>query len=426
MRTEIEVLIPVEKAGLSFRNPFIIASGPASKTITQIQEAERSGWGGVSIKLTIEPEPYINRNPRYRWLDESGIHIFTLESRLNLQEGLRLVEAGRKTTKDIIIFANITYAGEKGIQGWADMAQTFEKAGAHAIEINFCCPNMSFNLDAIGKTKEGRLATGASLGSNPEVVSAITKAIKERVRIPVFAKLTPESGNIGEVAMAAVDAGADGVCGTGNRLGVPPIDIYHPEKNIYRLQKGTSLGCISGPWLKPLALRDVLQMRQAIGIEPTIIGTGGVQNFEDAIEMSLVGADLIGICTAVMTEGFDILPALVKDVKSYLNETDRDSFSEIRDQAIPYFMSASELTLIPGYAQVIDEKCVGCKLCAKIGHCHAIEIIEKKAVIKREECLGCSTCVDVCPKDAIEMALFEFGISHPATFMEATKAESSA
>ena len=407
MNSDNDVLIPVEKAGLSFRNPFIIASGPASKTISQIQKAERSGWGGVSIKLTIEPEPYINRNPRYSWLDESGIHIFTLESRLNLQQGLRLVAAGRQKTKELILFANITYTGEKGLQGWADMAKKFEDAGAHAIEINFCCPNMSFNLDAIGKTKAGRPATGASLGSNPEVEAAITKAIKECVHVPVFAKLTPEAGNIGEVALAAVDAGADGVCGTANRLGVPPIDIYHPEKSLYRLQEGTSLGCISGPWLKPLALRDVLQMRQAIGEEATIIGTGGVQNFEDAVEMALVGADLIGICTAVMTKGFDILPALVKDVKKYLRETGRDSFSEIRDRALPYFMSAAELTLIPGYALVMDEKCVGCKLCAKIGHCCAIEIIEKKAVIKREECLGCSTCVDVCPKNAIEMVLFE-------------------
>ncbi len=407
MKSKIDLSMPVEKAGLSFRNPFIVASGPVSKTIGQIQQAERAGWGGVSIKLTIEPEPYINRNPRYRWLAENGVHIFTLESRLNLQQGLRLVEAVRKTTNEIILFANITYSGEKGLQGWADMAEQFEDAGAHAIEINFCCPNMSFNLDAIGEAKGGRPATGASLGSNPEVVFAITKAVKERVRIPVFAKLTPEGGNIGEVALRAVEAGADGVCGTGNRLGVPPIDIYHPERNIYRLQGGTSLGCISGPWLKPLALKDVLQMRRTIGVKPTIIGTGGVQNFKDAVEMALVGADLIGICTAVMTKGFDILPALVKNVKTYLSETGRNSFSEIRDGALPYFVSATELTLIPGYARITEEKCVGCKLCAKIGHCYAIEIIEKKAVVKREECLGCSTCVDVCSKDAIEMISFE-------------------
>ena len=289
------------------------------------------------------------------------------------------------------------------MDGWAEFEKKFENAGAHAIEINFCCPNMSFNLDAIGEEKEGRPSTGASLGSNVEVVKMITRAIKESVNIPVFAKLTPEGGNIGEVAKGAVDAGADGVCSTGNRLGVPPIDIYNPENIVYRLQEYTSLGCIRGPWLKPLALRDVLQMRTAIGPECTIIGTGGVRNFTDAVEMGMVGADLIGVCTAVMLLGFDILPRIIRDLKRYLQDTGRDSFADIRDVALPYFKTAMELTMIPGYARVIDEKCVACGFCTRIAHCNAIEIIDEKAVVRRDRCLGCSTCVDICPRDAIEM-----------------------
>ena len=402
-----DIIMPIKTAGLTFKNPFIVASGPASKDVSQLVQAEKSGWGGVSIKLTIDPEPYISRNPRYRWLDDSDIHIFTLEKRLNLEQGLKLIEAGREQTKDLILFANITYAGDKGLDGWAELARKFENAGAHAIEINFCCPNMSFNLDAIGEEKNGRLSTGASLGSNVEVVKMITRAIKESVNIPVFAKLTPEGGNIGEVAQGAVDAGADGVCGTGNRLGVPPIDIYNPEKILYRLQEYTSLGCISGPWLKPLALRDVLQMRTAIGPNHTIIGTGGVRNFADAVEMGMVGAVLIGICTAVMLLGFDILPRIMRDLKKYLQETGRHSFADIRDVALPYFKTATELTMIPGYARMIDEECTGCGICARIAHCHAIEIIDQKAVVRRDECLGCSTCVDICPRGAMEMHIRE-------------------
>jgi dihydroorotate dehydrogenase/Pyruvate/2-oxoacid:ferredoxin oxidoreductase delta subunit len=400
-----DIVMPIETAGLTFKNPFIVASGPASKDVSQLIQAEKSGWGGVSIKLTIDPEPYISRNPRYRWLDDAGIHIFSLEKRLNLEQGLRLVEAGRAQTKDLILFANITYAGEKGLDGWLELARKFETAGAHAIEINFCCPNMSFNLDVIGENKEGRPSTGASLGTNVEVVKMITQAIKGTVNIPVFAKLTPEAGNIGEVATSAVNAGADGVCGTANRLGVPPIDIYNPAKIAYRLQEYTSLGCISGPWLKPLALRDILQMRTAIGPEHTIIGTGGVRNCVDAVEMGMVGADLIGICTAVMLLGFDILPRIMRDLNRYLQETGRNSFADIRDVALPYFKTAAELTVIPGYARVINENCVACGFCTRIAHCNAIEIIDEKAVVRRDKCLGCSTCVDICPRDAIEMVV---------------------
>ncbi|HIE50490.1 MAG TPA: hypothetical protein EYP85_01915 [Armatimonadetes bacterium] len=398
-----DLLMPVEKAGLLFRNPFIIASGPASKTVEQIQQAEQAGWGGLSIKLTFDPEPYINPAPRYRWLAEEGIHIFSLETRLNLQQGLRLVEAGRKGTKEIVILANITYVGEKGLSGWAEMAKQFEEAGAHAIELNFCCPNMSFNLDAIGETQRSTPSTGASLGVSEPVVFAITKAVKESVHLPVFAKLTPEGGNIGEVAQSAIDAGADGVCTTANRLGVPALNIYHPQRSIYRLQEGTSLGCISGPWLKPLALKDVLQMRKTIGPDPVIIGTGGVHTFREAVEMALVGADLIGVCTAVMLKGFGVLSEMVKGIKKYLRETGRNSFSEIRDGALPYFKPVTELILIPGQAEVREEKCVGCGRCVVIAHCEALEMAGEKAVVRKEKCLGCSTCVDVCPKGAIAM-----------------------
>ncbi|MGQ9631532.1 MAG: 4Fe-4S binding protein [bacterium] len=398
-----DILLPVERAGLMFRNPFIVASGPASKNIDQIVRAEGSGWGGISIKLTFDPEPYISRNPRYLWLRDRGIHIFTLETRLKLDEGLRLVEEGRRRTQEIVIFANITYSGEGGPWGWVNMARKFESAGAHAIELNFCCPNMSFNLDAMGGGDGSRPSSGASLGSNPEVVRSIAGAVKGGVGIPVFAKLTPEAGNIGDVARAAISAGADGVCGTGNRLGVPPIDIYHPERTAYRLQGGTSLGCISGPWLKPLALRDVLQMRRALGPEPTIVGTGGVRNFRDAVEMAMVGADLIGICTEVMLRGFDILHRIVRDTKKYLSEVGKDSFAEIRDLAIPGFKTAEELIVLPGRARVIGELCNGCGACARIAHCRAIELINEKAVVDAERCIACSTCVDICPRDAIEM-----------------------
>ena len=402
----VEPLISLEKAGLSFRNPFIIASGPASKTVEQLEEAERAGWGGVSIKLTFDPEPYINPLPRYRWLSRPGIHIFSLEARLNIEQGLRLVEEGRRRTRELIIFANITYVGEKGVEGWAEMAKRFEEAGAHAIELNFCCPNMSFNLDMIGEAETERPSTGASLGLNERAVFLITREVKRSVKIPVFAKLTPEGGNIGEIAKIAVDAGADGVCGTANRLGVPPIDIYHPQRNVYRLVEGNSLGCMSGPWIKPLALRDVLQMRNAVGPEPVVVGTGGVEAFQDAIEMAMVGADLIGICTAVMLKGYGILSEMVKGVKRYLQERGKTSFLQIRDEALPHFKPVTELKLIPGYARVMEERCVGCGRCETIAHCYAIEMRDGKAVVDREKCLGCSTCVDICPRNAVEMVMY--------------------
>ncbi|MCP4401058.1 MAG: hypothetical protein GY801_27645, partial [bacterium] len=209
MTTDSDILMPVQWAGLMLRNPFIVASGPTNKTVSQLIEAEQHGWGAVSTKLIVDPEPYINRKPRYRWMTghHENYHIFTLESRLNMEEGLQLLEEGRKKTKELIIFANITYEGPAGPDGWVRTAKRIEAAGAHALELNFCCPNMSFNLDTFGEDKTDREQTGASIGTNPFLVGGLTKLITEEVSIPVCVKLTPEANTIGLASKSAAGAG---------------------------------------------------------------------------------------------------------------------------------------------------------------------------------------------------------------------------
>ena len=88
-----DVDMPITIAGLKLRNPFIVGSGPTTKTVEQLVEADRCGWAAAAIKLTIVPPPYINREPRYRWFDKQHLHMFTADRRLNLEEALRLVEA---------------------------------------------------------------------------------------------------------------------------------------------------------------------------------------------------------------------------------------------------------------------------------------------------------------------------------------------
>jgi len=405
MNTNSDILMPVQWAGLTLRNPFIVASGPTNKTVSQLVEAEQQGWGAVSTKLVIDPEPYINRKPRYRWITDhqENYHMFTLETRLNMDEGLRLVEEGRKKTKDLIIFVNMTYEGPDGQEGWIRTARRLESGGAHALELNFCCPNMSFNLDSLGEEKGGREQTGASIGTNPPLVRTLTKLIKEAVSIPVCVKLSPEANTIGPSSKAAADAGADAVCGTANRLGVPPLDIYNLDNVVYRLQKDLSLSCMSGPWIRPLALRDVLQMRQCCGLDVTVIGTGGVRNFQDAVEMVMCGSDLVGICTEVMLRGFGILSKIMHELQTYLTQMGKTHLSELRDIALPYFKTSQEIISYEGHAEVDSEVCTLCEMCVEIGHCFAIKMGEESVIIHREDCTGCSTCMDICPVGAVSM-----------------------
>jgi dihydroorotate dehydrogenase len=142
-----DLYLPVEVGGITFKNPFYVASGPTTKSVKQLKRIEETGWAAASIKLTIDPAPYINRVPRYALFNDRNALAFTAEKRLTFVEGLKLMEDAKKVLKELILMANITYAGDKGIEGWVNMAKKFEEVGADIVELNMCCPNMSYNVE---------------------------------------------------------------------------------------------------------------------------------------------------------------------------------------------------------------------------------------------------------------------------------------
>jgi len=346
---------PVEFKNVTFRNPLYIASGPTTRSIRQVMRAEECGWGGVSLKLSIAPEPYINREPRYGWFKDKGIFAFTAEKRLLPEQCLELIEQSRKHTSDLVIMANITYAGDEDIHtGWGGFARQCEEAGAHIIELNMCCPNMSYNVELSSKDNIAGPKTGASLGQDAEAVATITKAVKECVSIPVFVKLTPEGGKIAEVAKACFEAGADVVGTTANRLAIPPFDIYNPAASPFHLQKELSLSCFAGEIIKPLGLRDVYEMRKLIGPGPLISGTGGIRDYRDVIQMAFMGANLYGICTETIISGFDLVRDMLDGIRKYMAETGYTSLDEFQGSIVNELQSAKTVTLSKGQAQVKD------------------------------------------------------------------------
>jgi len=343
--------IPVTVAGVKFRNPFYVSSGPTTMTIEQLEKIDECGWGGASLKLTIDPEPYINRRPRYGYYPDKNFLVFTAEKRLLLKELLKLIEKGRKRAPNLVLFSNITYSGDKGIDGWVKMAKRCERAGAHINELNMCCPNMSFNVELTGDDKGGP-KTGASLGQNTDAVSAIVKAIKQETNIPLFVKLTAEGAQQSRVAKAVLAAGADAVGGNANRLGVPPVNLDAPTKSMYFLQEEIGMACMNGPWLKPLALRDVYQMRKIVGKKANLTATGGVTVWQDAVEMMMCGADLVGICANTVVSGFGFMPEFIHGFKQYMKEKGYKKPRDMRDILVPAITSAPDLTIYPGNAQI--------------------------------------------------------------------------
>ena len=395
--------LPVMIGNVELRNPFIVASGPTTKRVEQLELAEKLGWGAASIKQTFNPTPYINYQPRYRWLKKEKLHTFTAEYRLDMESGLRLMEEARKKCREMIIIANYSYI-QADLDGWQDAARLFEAAGAQILELNFCCPNMSFNVDVSDRlNKEARPSSGASMGQDETSVRLVIEATREVSKLPIIAKITPEGGRIAEVSKVAYEAGAAAVCSVANRLGIPPIDIWNYKKPIYNLQGENTMGCLSGPWIKPLALRDVFEIRKRVGSSPHIIGTGGVASMEDSVEMMMCGADSIGVCTETMLSGFGFLEKWMKSLKTFMQKMGFQSARDFRDLLIQEIKSAAELTVWAGVAQVDPEKCSSCGLCVEIGHCNAIVLTDAAASIDPDLCQGCSTCIDICPKKAIYM-----------------------
>jgi dihydroorotate dehydrogenase/Pyruvate/2-oxoacid:ferredoxin oxidoreductase delta subunit len=393
--------LPVTIGNVTLRNPFVVGSGPTVKNLPQLELIEKCGWGAASTKQTYNPRPYISYDPRYRWLKKEKLHIFTAEHRLDMETGLRLVEDARKTCKELVIIANYSDAGDN-LDSWEEGARRFEAAGTQILELNFCCPNMSFSVD-VSDQKAHVISSGASMGQDPEIVAAVVRRLRTALSIPIIAKITPEGGRIAQVAKAAIDAGADAVSGVANRLGIAPIDIRKYKKPIYNLQGENTMGCMSGPWIRPLAMRDVFEMRKLLGPVPHINGTGGIASMQDAVQMMMCGADTIGVCTETMLRGFGFLEKWMKALKVYMGEMGFEAARDMRDLLLPELKSAAELTLWGGYARVDKATCHGCGACVEVGHCDAITMVDGVAYVEPKLCKGCSTCIDICPKQSITM-----------------------
>ncbi|MEA2063594.1 MAG: FAD-dependent oxidoreductase [Gemmatimonadota bacterium] len=351
--SDLDFEMPVEVAGVRFRNPFFVSSGPTTSTLKQLQRAAECGFAGASCKLTFDPPPYINRKPRYGWDQDQHLLYFSAEKRIVLEEALRLIEAARKQNDEFVLFSNFTYS-EPGLEGWVNMAKKFEEAGAHINELNMCCPNMSFNVELARDKGSESHSTGASLGQEEEAIAAIIKAIRQETTIPICVKITPEGGRQHLVAQACLEAGADMVCGVANRLALPAIRIDEPGKSDIELQEEQGMYCMNSRWIKPLALRDVYMMRKTLGPEARILGTGGVTTWRDGVEMITSGADLVGICSATIIYGFGFFPEFFRGFSRYVEDKGYKDPLEMRDLVVDSVKSAPELTLYEGYARQKD------------------------------------------------------------------------
>lgn len=263
--------LSVNIAGMKLKNPVIAASGTFGFGREYSKFFDLNRLGGISVKgLTLEPRkgnapPRIAETPggilNSVGLQNPGVHAFIRDEIPFLRQ------------YDVAVIANI--AGNT-IEDYCRMAEILSDADIDAIELNVSCPNV----------KEGCLL----FGSTPKGVSEVTAAVRSLCKKPLIVKLTPNVTDIAQIAKAAEDSGADSVSLINTLLGMA-IDIDKRKPILANI-----MGGLSGPAVKPVAVRMVYQVAKAVKIP--VIGMGGISNRNDAVEFLLAGASAVMVGTA--------------------------------------------------------------------------------------------------------------------------------
>jgi dihydroorotate dehydrogenase (NAD+) catalytic subunit len=291
------ISLKVNICGIEFNNPVIAASGTFGFGREYSEYIDIGELGGISVKgLTLEPRKG-NKPPRVAetpagmlnsvGLQNPGVHSF-IEKELPF-----LREYGKK--HGVRILANV--AGSN-IGDYKEMVRILSGTDIDAIELNVSCPNV----------KEG----GISFGSTEQGIYVVVNAVRPLCKKPLIVKLTPNVTDIKVIAKAARDAGADALSLINTLVGMS-IDV-----NSRRPVLRNNTGGLSGPAVKPVAIRMVWEAANAVDIP--VIGMGGVMSGDDAAEFMLAGASAVMVGTASFVNPYACID-VISGLRDYMERS---------------------------------------------------------------------------------------------------------
>ncbi len=294
--------IKVKIAGKEFKNPVTVASGTFGSGREYSEFIELSKLGAVTTKGVSNLAWEGNPTPRIAevyggmlnaiGLQNPGVDVF-------IERDLPFLEQ-----QNTGIIVNVC---GKTIEDYIEVVERLSESSVDMFEINISCPNV----------KEG----GIAFGQSPDLVKEITSTLKSRSKKPIIMKLSPNVTDITVMARAAQEAGADAISLINTITGMK-IDIH---KRKFVLANKT--GGMSGPAIKPIALRMVYQAAQVVDIP--IIAMGGITTAEDAIEFIMAGASMVSVGTANFYNPYASLE-IVEGIEEYLQQNAISNIAEIR------------------------------------------------------------------------------------------------
>lgn len=291
----------VNLAGVELKNPVMTASGTFGSGAEYSEFVDLNELGAVVTKGVANVPWPGNPTPRIAetyggmlnaiGLQNPGIDVFCKRDIPFLKQF------------DTKIIVNVC---GKSTEDYCEVVERLADEPVDLLEINISCPNV----------KEG----GIAFGQNPKAVEAITKEVKKYAKQPVIMKLSPNVTDITEMARAAEAGGAD-ILSLINTLTGMKIDI---NRRTFALANKT--GGMSGPCVKPVAVRMVYQVAQTVNVP--IIGMGGISNAEDALEFILAGATAVSIGTVNFANPYATVET-VKGIEEYLKKNQIDDINTL-------------------------------------------------------------------------------------------------
>ena len=294
-------MLEVELCGVKLKNPTMLAAGVLGSTASSLNWAARSGAGAVVTKsFGLQPNKGYSNPTTVEvtggiinaiGLSNPGVDIF--------KDELKKVESSVPTVASIYGASHDEFS---------QIATKIENL-VDLIELNFSCPH-------------AQKGCGASIGEDPKLTGQVIKAVKSAVETPVIVKLTPNVTNIVEIALSAQKAGCDGLTLI-NSVG-PGMKIDIETGNPILSNK---FGGLSGPAIKPIAIRCIYDVYDAVEIP--IVGVGGIADYRDALEFIFAGAKCVQIGTSIMYKGLEIFEDVCSGIKKFMQEKKYEYIDEM-------------------------------------------------------------------------------------------------
>ena len=294
-------------AGVRMATPLVLASGIWGTSPTLLERAARGGAGAVTAKTCTPAPRQGHRNPTAIDWGHGLINAMGLPNPGAEEEVALLREAARLLSAyGVPLIASIA---ADTVEEFGTAAAIVSRAGPALIEVNISCPNVESGL-------------GEMFASSAEAAAAVTRQVKSSTSIPCIVKLSPNVPDIAAIARAVAAAGADGI----TAINTMPGMLVDAESGAPVLAHGS--GGISGPALKPIALRCVHEIAAAVSIP--IIGTGGVLTGTDAVEMLSAGAAGVGVGSAIVARGAPAISLILEELTRWLGDRGYRCLDDIR------------------------------------------------------------------------------------------------